>query len=495
VRGDGDMRFQRRDLLTALAGAGVSLALPACAHAPERSLIPPPKPGQSADGIVRRAGLGGDIAYTLLDISRGTLLEGRGANTRLPPASVGKTITALYALEHLGAGYRFSTRVQATGPVKDGVLRGDLVLVGGGDPTLDTDALARLAARLVQGGLRRVEGRFLVWGGALPAIEQIADDQAPQAGYNPSVGGLNLNFNRVHFEWARQADDYRVTMDARSERFRPEVRLARMQIANRASPVYTFQMARGLEEWSVARGALGNSGSRWLPVRQPDIYAGEAFQALAAVQGLALPAPQRAGVPPQGQILAEHRSDTLADVLRAMLRFSTNLTAEAVGLRATVARGTMPTSLSASGRAMSDWARQRFGMSSLSMVDHSGLGAASRVSMADLANMFYRAAQDGQIRPLLREHPVRDGNGRPLPGQPFEVRAKTGTLYFVSALAGYMRSNSGRELAFAVCSSDLSRRAQVLGSGLDRPAGTADWARTARRMQQDLLTRWARTHI
>ena len=136
----------------------------------------------------------------------------------------------------------------------------------------------------------------------------------PQAGYNPSVGGLNLNFNRVHFEWARQADDYRVTMDARSERFRPEVRLARMQIANRASPVYTFQMARGLEEWSVARGALGNSGSRWLPVRQPDIYAGEAFQALAAVQGLALPAPQRAGVPPQGQILAEHRSDTLADV-------------------------------------------------------------------------------------------------------------------------------------------------------------------------------------
>jgi len=488
------MRLRRRDVLTALAGAGVTLALPACANAPERSLIPLARPAQAADGIVSRAGLGGDIAYTLLDMSRGTLLEGRAANTRLPPASVGKTITALYALEHLGPEFRFSTRVHATGPVQDGVLRGDLVLAGEGDPTLDTDALAGLAERLVQGGLRRVEGRFRVWGGAFPAIDQIANDQAPQAGYNPSVGGLNLNFNRVHFEWARQANEYRVTLDARSDRFRPEVRLARMQIANRASPIYTFRMARGREEWSVARGALGNSGSRWLPVRQPDLYAGEAFQALAAAQGLALPAPQRVNAAPQGQVLAEHRSDPLEELLRAMLRFSTNLTAEVVGLRATVASGTMPGSLRASGMAMSDWARRRYGMTSLSMVDHSGLGAASRVSMSDLANMFHRAARDGQIRPLLREHPFRDGNGRQLPAQPFEVLAKTGTLYFVSALGGYMRSHSGRDLAFAICSSDLLRRAQVVGGYLDRPEGTAEWARAARKMQQDLLHRWARAY-
>ena len=156
----------------------------------------------------------------------------------------------------------------------------------------------------------------------------------------------------------------------------------------------------------------------------------------------------------------------------------------------------MPTSLSASGRAMSDWARQRFGMSSLSMVDHSGLGAASRVSMADLANMFYRAAQDGQIRPLLREHPVRDGNGRPLPGQPFEVRAKdrhalfrfgTGRVYAQQFRARDGLSRSARPICPAV--------RKCWAAGWTAPQGTADWARTARRMQQDLLTRWARTHI
>lgn len=480
--------------MTALAGTGTALALPACANAPDRSLIPPSKPAQPADAIVNRAGLGGDIAYALLDIRGGDLLEARGANTALPPASVAKTITALYALEKLGVGYRFVTRLVATGPVEGGVLRGDLVLAGGGDPTLDTDAIAGLAARLAQGGVRRVDGRFLVWGGALPAVEQIANDQAPQAGYNPSVGGLNLNFNRVHFEWARQANDYRVTMDARSDRFRPEVRLARMQIANRASPLYTFQMARGVEQWSVARSALGNSGSRWLPVRQPDLYAGEAFQALAAAQGVSLSAPTRAQAAPQGQTLAEHRSDTLAELLRATLRYSTNLSAEAIGLAATVAGGTLPRNLSNSGAAMTAWARARYGMSSLSMVDHSGLGAASRVSMSDLANMFRRAARDGALKPLLREHPFRDGNGRILPAQPFEVRAKTGTLYFVSALGGYMRSANGRDMAFAVCSSDLGRRARVIGSGQDRPDGTVEFARTARSMQQDLLSRWSRAY-
>lgn len=488
------MRLRRRDFLTALAGTGATLALPACANAPERSLIPPLKPAQSADGIVSRAGLGGDIAYTLLDMKNGNLLEGRGSNTPLPPASVAKTITALYALEKLGLDYRFATRLLATGPVQNGVLRGDLVLAGGGDPTLDTDALAGLAATLAQGGLRRVEGRFLVWGGALPAIEQIADDQAVQAGYNPSVGGLNLNFNRVYFEWARQPNDYRVTMDARSDRFRPEVRLAQMQIANRASPLYTFRMARGREQWSVARSALGNSGSRWLPVRQPDLYAGEAFQALAAAQGITLSAPARASTAPQGQLLAQHRSDRLAEILRATLRYSTNLSAESIGLTATVAGGNMPRDLAASGAAMSAWARARYGMTSLRMVDHSGLGAASRVSMSDLANMFHRAGREGAIKPLLREHPFRDGNGRLLPSQPFEVRAKTGTLYFVSALAGYMRSPGGQDMAFAICSSDLRRRAQVVGSGQDRPEGTAEWARTARTMQQDLLYRWARTY-
>ncbi|MGP9788410.1 D-alanyl-D-alanine carboxypeptidase/D-alanyl-D-alanine endopeptidase [Roseinatronobacter sp. NSM] len=493
IRGpEGD----RRSMLRLLVGGGALCAVPACAEAPERSRRPQQRPAQPADRIVSRAGLGGDLSYAVMDMASGNLLEGRGGNTPLPPASVVKTLTGLYALDVLGGAYQFRTRLMTSAPVSDGVLRGDLVLAGGGDPVLGTDDLARMAADLRAAGVQRVEGRFLVWGGALPFVEQIANDQAPQAGYNATVSGLNLNFNRVHFGWTRAGSDYTVTMDGRSDRHRPAVQMARMQVVNRGSPLYTHTRAQAQDVWTVARGALGNSGSRWLPVRHPELYAGEVLRALAATQGVTLPAPQVTQSQPGGQVLVEHRSKVLTEVVRDTLRFSTNITAEALGLMAStvLAGGAAPRSLVASAAQMSDWARARYGMSSARLVDHSGLGAASRVSMVDLCNMFRRAGQDGILRGLLREHPLRDANGNIMSNPGIDVRAKTGTLYFVSALGGYVAAPGGRNLAFAMCSADLSRRAQVAGGDLDRPDGTAAWARTARVMQQDLLFRWAQAH-
>lgn len=132
-----------------------------------------------------------------------------------------KALTAAYALDRLGAAHRFETRVLATGPVVGGVVQGDLLLVGSGDPVLDSDMLGDLAARLAAQGIRGVRGRYLAWGGALPALEQIDAEQPEFVGYNPALAGLNLNFNRVNFEWARAAQGWKLTMDARAERLCP----------------------------------------------------------------------------------------------------------------------------------------------------------------------------------------------------------------------------------------------------------------------------------
>ena len=58
-------------------------------------------------------------------------------------------------------------------------------------------------------------------------------------------------------------------MDARSERVVPPVRMARMTRGSRETPLFTFAEAGGIDTWTVASGALGKGGSRWLPVRQP----------------------------------------------------------------------------------------------------------------------------------------------------------------------------------------------------------------------------------
>lgn len=470
-----------------LGGLMAGAALPLWAGAPETSLRPKPRPGQ-ADGraLVEKARLGGAYSYVVADLASGRVLEAAAPDAPMPPASVAKTMTTLFALERLGAGHRFETRVMAVGQVSGGRLAGDLVLVGGGDPTLDTDRLADLAAALAGSGLREVGGRFLYCANALPMIERIAADQPDQVGYNPGISGLNLNYNRVHFEWRREGAAWRLAMDARSERFVPPVAMARMRIAERELPVFAYAQREGIEEWSVAESALIADGSRWLPVRQPAAYAAEVFSVLCAARGIRLGPGESIAALPEGAVpLVACQSAPLADILRDMLKFSTNITAEAVGLAASGA-GT----LRGSAATMSDWAGRRFGIEAR-FGDHSGLGAASRISAGDMVRMLRggRAAQPG-FAALLKDTGLADARGHDL-APPVRLHAKTGTLNFVSALAGYLEPAGGRPMAFAIFAADLPRRAALPLDAREQPPGGKPWAQRARGAQAELLRHWA----
>jgi D-alanyl-D-alanine carboxypeptidase/D-alanyl-D-alanine-endopeptidase (penicillin-binding protein 4) len=88
----------------------------------------------------------------------GEVLFERAAEKRFTAASTAKLVTAAAALDRLGAGFRWRTLLVATGPVEDGVLRGDLWVVGGGDPGLDRSDLRRWASALRDEGVRRIAG-------------------------------------------------------------------------------------------------------------------------------------------------------------------------------------------------------------------------------------------------------------------------------------------------------------------------------------------------
>jgi D-alanyl-D-alanine carboxypeptidase/D-alanyl-D-alanine-endopeptidase (penicillin-binding protein 4) len=484
-----------------LSGALSALAVAGHAGAPAVSLRPQlrPKGLVTADGrprppdaqdLIDAARLDGKLGYAVIDMRTGAALEAHNGATGMPPASVTKAITALYALDALGAAYRFRTRLVATGPVDAGIIQGDLVLVGGGDPVLDTDALAGMAEQLKAAGVRGVTGDFRVFGGALPFERFIDAAQPDQVGYNPAVSGLSLNFNRVHFEWVQASGGYTVTMDARSAKYRPEVRVARMMIADRAAPLYTYVNGGDHDQWTVARSGLGKSGSRWLPVRHPDSYAGEVFASLSRAQGITLaPAKVQADMP-SGETLVSHLSDPLPDILKGMLKYSNNLTAELVGMTATVARMGRADSLAASAREMTSWARADLGLDGATLVDHSGLGAASRVSARSMARVLVASSRHAALRPMLKPFTMRDASGKVDQGHPISVEAKTGTLHFVSALAGYATGPAGRPLAFAIFIHNAASRVGLETSAEDRPPGAAAWNRRAKGLQQALIERW-----
>ncbi|MDO5641630.1 MAG: D-alanyl-D-alanine carboxypeptidase [Paracoccus sp. (in: a-proteobacteria)] len=468
----GDALHRRAFLGTALA-FGMAGGLYA-EQPPGLSVPPPRKPPPRPSDLIAAAGLGADVGYAVVD-STGRMLEGRGADHPVAPASTLKALTALYALDRLGPEARFATRVLRFGD--------DLVLAGGGDPVLDTDALATLADLTAAAWGPRSPARFLVFGGALPAIREIAPEQEPHLAYNPAVSGMMLNFNRVHLSW--KAGGEGLALQARAARNSPVAYTVRAEAVGQG-PLFGWRAENGREIWSVNRAGLRSAGSRWLPVRRPEAYAGDVFQTLCRARGLVLPTP---GTGPAnlvgGTEIARVESPALRVILRDMMDYSTNLTAEVVGLHASG-----ETDLRASARAMQDWAQAR-GITGLDLRDHSGLSPESRVTARAMAGIIATSGGHEGLRTLMKPIGLRDAQGRAADG-PLRMQAKTGTLNFVSNLAGYGSLPDHGEVIFAIFISDMARRAATEGQEL--PAGVVTWTQRAKFLQQQLVETWLRRY-
>lgn len=485
------MRFSRREILSTLFA---SVALPVFGQTapkprPNRVVAPPP----SLARILAAYAPSGVQGVAVIDVASGRVLETHRSDALMPPASVAKAATALYAMRTLGAEYRFQTRVIGSGKIVNGVLQGDLTLVGGGDPALDTDGLASLVKQVKAHGIERVSGKFRVYHSALPYQKFTDKSQLAHVGYNPTLSGMNLNFNRVFFQWKRAANGYDLSLTAKTKSFAPEVKGIQIARSARELPVYQYRSVGGQDQWTVATKALGKGGSRWLPVRAPANYAAEVFRGLAADQGLRLPAFSTAKSVPNGVVLAQEKSAELWRSVRSMLKFSTNITAEIVGMRASQKRGGVK-SVADSGKKMSAWLRKNYGMKRSKFIDHSGLSVKSSVSAEEMAGLFRRDASKGILRPLLKDIGLRNAEWKkaPLPG--VRVVAKTGTLNFASCLGGYVELDNGRLLAFAILTDNKRARDAVPEAKRERADGASGWARQSRILQHQLLRRWALTY-
>jgi D-alanyl-D-alanine carboxypeptidase/D-alanyl-D-alanine-endopeptidase (penicillin-binding protein 4) len=465
--------------------------------APEGPRAPPglaarTEAAAAAEALAARAALSGRVGWAAIDVATGETLAARAAEEGFAPASVAKIPTALYALEALGPAGRFETRVLADGPIRDGRLAGDLTLSGGGDPELDAADLAALAAE-TRRTVAAVEGAFRVDAGVAAAA--IDDSVPPEAAYNPSVARLNLNFNRVRLAWARAGGRLAHRVEAHAEGWSPPVAAVRVAFAPddcAGCPTFAHALAPDAEEWRVKRAALAGEGSVWLPVRRPAAYAAEVFRLAAAEAGLALPeATAAAGA--AGVVVARRQSRPAIEIVADMLEHSTNLTAEALGLAASAARGLPAADLAGSGRMMAAWSAGFAGAdpASFAFANHSGLSPDSRATPLGMARLLAAAARAPapgvDLAALLEERPLNEEDA-PAP-EGATVRAKTGTLDFVRGLAGYAATASGRRIAFAIFAGDLERRAATRG-GEGRPEGARAWRNRATRLERDLLRLW-----
>lgn len=461
----------RRGFLT---GAMASMLAPAVWAEPRP--VPRPIRDSAPAHLLAEARLGGAVAWVLIDVESGAVLESREPDLALPPASTLKAVTALYALDRLGPDFRFETRVLSDGDA--------LVLAGYGDPVLDTEALQDLARQAAGAGLSP-PARFLV-SSAWPAheIAELTPGQAPHLPYNPTISGLNLNFNRVHLDWRGGAGNRQLSLEARGSRLSPRAYTIAIRPVDRRAPLFTYDGTGPREEWTVAAQALGQPGSRWLPVRRPALYAGDVFQTLARAEGLTLPGPRMGTAGPDSREVARHLSPPAREMIVGMLDYSTNLTAEMLGMRAS-----QTASPAASAALMAGWLREQGAAGAFTFSDHSGLSPGSRVTAAMMARLVAGYGRAQGLPDLVKAFRPVDAQGKrgDWP-EGVAVMAKTGTLNFVCNLAGYAQGARGRALGFAILCADIRRRTETEGQEL--PEGVAAWTTRARRLQTRLLSDW-----
>lgn len=400
-----------------------------------------------------------ETGYMAIDVETGRVLDAARADETFMPASVVKLPTALSVLDRLGPDHRYHTRLAHTGTIADGVLRGDLYLVGGGDPMLDHPALADMALALKSQGVDRVDGRFLFDATALPHIPILNDRQPPDASYNPGLDGLSLDHNRFLIDW---------------EGGRP----VGAQIPLDPLPV----------------GAPHpRHGRAWLPVRAPGDFTARTFRWAADQAGVTLPPPQAGRVPAGARVLVTHASPPLAEILRAVLFFSNNVATEILALSATGA----PSPGAAAAVVRDDLRREIPDLDTAGLVlpNTSGLDDAARMTPRQCARIALEAARSEAFRtllpPLLMEPFAASDPRSP---SPTPLRAKTGTLAYARALAGVVETRRGKGVAFCVMTDDKAERAAYAALPFaarddEKPAARA-WRAAAKQMEESLVLGW-----
>ncbi|HKS99066.1 MAG TPA: D-alanyl-D-alanine carboxypeptidase/D-alanyl-D-alanine-endopeptidase, partial [Rugosimonospora sp.] len=379
------------------------------------------------DPVLGDPRLGNHVTVNVVDVVTGTALFGRGQGQPTTPASTMKLATALAALEVRGPAYQISTKVVA------GQNPGEVVLVGGGDPTLAATSSPTYPGAARLSDLAAQVKKAL---GATAPTKVIVDSSlftgptaGPQWAPGDATGGQVSNITALMTDGAR----------VNPKRVNP--------------PSTRFT--------------------------SPDLAAGQAF---ARLLGLPASAVSRGTAPRGGQVtqLGEVKSPPLVRLVELMLSASDNVIAEMVARQVALATN-QPASF-AGGAAAVIATLDKLGVPTAGarLYDGSGLATADKLTPQLLTSVLTIASRTDQpaLHGLFTGLPVAGYSGTLMNRYHAQssasgaglVRAKTGTLTGVNALAGLVVDASGRLLAFAVMADRVTAGTLNAEAALDRVA-------------------------
>jgi serine-type D-Ala-D-Ala carboxypeptidase/endopeptidase (penicillin-binding protein 4) len=446
---------------------------------------------------------------SVIDLKSGGARFERLPDRYFVPASVAKLFSTALALERLGPSHRFTTSVTATGnPDSSGRLAGDISLVGRGDPTMSSRtfpyrdgsatgnplrAIEELADQVVARGVTRIEGDVVGDDTAYP-WEPYAEGRAQEDAlwdFGAPVSALSVNENRVTLVVTpsrRPGEQARLRVSPPLDYFVIDNRVRTAAGGQARLEVERLPGSRQLRLWgSLQPGSA--PVARLLALDDPAWYAASAL----------LDALTRRGVVVGGKAVARHRfandlndlkkavpaeaapgevelarreSPPLAEILEATAKESLNLYAE-LALREVARVRRNVGSRKAGIEELAALARQAgIANDECALVDASGLSMLDVVTPRAITTLLAYMHASSNQRTWLEMLPVGGKEGtlrhRFTEASPGSVRAKTGTMSRVSALAGYAETRSGETLAFAILVNNYTAPASEIRALIDK---------------------------
>ena len=369
------------------------------------------------------------------------------------PASLMKLLTTFAALEMLGPAWSWNTPVWLQGTVKDGVLDGNLVIKGSGDPKFVLERVWLLLKRVQQAGVREIRGDIVLdrSGFNVPDQNPADFDGEPLRPYNVRPDALLLNYKALSFtitpDPSRGVATIGVDLPLAGVRVDPSVPLT-------AGPCDDWRGALKPDFSDPTRARFTGSlpascGEKtWaLAYADPKSYNERALLGLWADMDGKLSGKVRDGVAPATRPSFELLSPSLAEVVRDTNKFSNNVMAQQLFLTlALTQRGSGTPELAR--ELLKQWVSERFGTAGAGLVidNGSGLSRDSRASAQLLARLLQTAWASPVMPELMSSLPVSgiDGTLKRSRATLGRAHLKTGSLRDVNGVAGYVLSNSGR---------------------------------------------------
>jgi len=402
------------------------------------------------------------------------------ASKLVMPGSNMKILTLAAAASQLGWDYRYETKLVSTAPVEAGVLMGDLIVIGSGDPSIsersdERGILRAMAEQLHDSGIRRVDGRII---GDDDIFDDLrfgdgwAWDNLPY-GYSAAVTALEYNEGAV--DLVIQAGN--VAGDPVAVRVQPEG--SGLELDNRlvtvsesGNGVLTLERLPGSSHL-VIKGQIPAKAPgfvRTASVDNPTQFFVNAFRAALVAAGIEVgkdavdiddlsPKPDRSSA----QTLAIRRSPPLSELAKSMMKVSQNQYAELL-LKTIGGRQSARERLRALGVADDSYI----------MADGSGLSRYDYVTedtLVSLLQLLHQRAGDAAVFPATLPIAGRDGTlARRLTGTPAEGRvlAKTGTNDNMRALSGYVDTAAGETLVFSIIANNFAVPVAQIDAAVDK---------------------------